>query len=71
MYKLLGDLKGRVVRSESCISKLTRARQLHVKNCHIDFHETPSKDLFGDTEPDTKGQADECAGRSVCSLKTT
>jgi hypothetical protein len=66
MYKSLGDLKGRVTLSESCLWKLSRARKLHVKNCDIEFYENPTNDLFADTGSDTKGQADECPGRSVC-----
>ena len=57
--------------SESCLWKLSRALQLHVRNFHIEFYEYPTNDLLADTGSDTKRQAGECAGRSVCYLNKT
>jgi len=67
VYKSLGDLKGRVTLSESCLRKLSRAWQLNVKNCDIEFYENPTNDLLADT----KRQAGECPGLSVCYLNKT
>ena len=48
--------------------KLSRARQMRVKNFHIEFYENPNNDLLVDTGSDTKRQAGECAGHSLCYL---
>jgi hypothetical protein len=67
MYKSFDDLKGRVTLSESCLWKLSRAAQLHVKSCVIEYYENPTNGLLADT----KGEAGEYPGLSVCYLNKT